>query len=125
VRLRLARSRPVRVFVRRPGTVGVSAMLMPVIVRVSVVVMRVVVVVVVLVPVIVVVVLVPVIVVVRMTSMTSLAAPAHAPSTCCVRSMRTTAIAAPKPLSMFTTVTPEAQLESMPNMAVSPPSETP
>ena len=35
-------------------------------------------------------------------------------------SSRPTAIAAPKPLSMFTTVTPEAQLVSMPSIAVNP-----
>jgi hypothetical protein len=43
----------------------------------------------------------------------------------CDATRRTTAIAAPNPLSMFTTVTPEAQLESIPNKAVSPPSDTP
>ena len=43
----------------------------------------------------------------------------------CDATRRTTAIAAPNPLSMFTTVTPEAQLESIPNNAVSPPSDTP
>jgi hypothetical protein len=40
-------------------------------------------------------------------------------------SQRTTAMAAPKPLSMFTTVTPAAQLDSMPSNAASPPSDTP
>ena len=38
---------------------------------------------------------------------------------------RTTAMAAPKPLSMFTTVTPDAQLERSPNSAVRPPNDTP
>ncbi len=38
---------------------------------------------------------------------------------------RTVAIAAPKPLSMFTTVTPEAQLVSMPKSAVMPANATP
>ena len=36
------------------------------------------------------------------------------------RSMRTTATAAPNPLSMLTTVTPDAQLVSIPNSAVRP-----
>jgi hypothetical protein len=40
-------------------------------------------------------------------------------------SQRTTAMAAPKPLSMLTTVTPAAQLDSMPSSAVKPPSEAP
>ena len=39
---------------------------------------------------------------------------------CCVAIIRPTAIAAPKPLSMFTTVMPEAQLVSMANSAVKP-----
>lgn len=43
----------------------------------------------------------------------------------CRDSERTTAMAAPKPLSMFTTVTPAAQLESMPRSAAKPPLETP
>jgi hypothetical protein len=38
---------------------------------------------------------------------------------------RTTAIAAPKPLSMLTTVTPAAQLDSMPSNAARPPSDAP
>ena len=38
---------------------------------------------------------------------------------------RTTAIAAPKPLSILTTVTPEAQLVSMPNRAVNPDTAVP
>ena len=37
-----------------------------------------------------------------------------------VRRMRAAANAAPKPLSMFTTVTPDAQLVSMPSSAASP-----
>jgi hypothetical protein len=41
------------------------------------------------------------------------------------RSMRATATAAPKPLSMLTTVTPEAQLVSMPSKAVSPENAVP
>lgn len=41
------------------------------------------------------------------------------------RSMRTTAAAAPKPLSMLTTVMPEAQLVSIPNNAVIPPRAVP
>lgn len=41
------------------------------------------------------------------------------------RVSRTRAIAAPKPLSMFTTVTPAAQLDSMPSSAAMPPSEAP
>jgi hypothetical protein len=44
---------------------------------------------------------------------------------CCTESMRPTAIAAPKPLSIFTTVTPEAQLVSMPKSAVKPDSAVP
>ena len=39
--------------------------------------------------------------------------------------MRWTAIAAPKPLSMLTTTTPEAQLVSMAKSAVKPPSAVP
>lgn len=46
----------------------------------------------------------------------------HAPGR---RVSRTRAIAAPKPLSMFTTVTPAAQLDSMPSSAAMPPSEAP
>lgn len=42
-----------------------------------------------------------------------------------LRSMRTTATAAPKPLSIFTTVTPDAQLVSMPSSAVKPESAVP
>jgi len=38
---------------------------------------------------------------------------------------RTSAIAAPKPLSMFTTVTPAAQLDSIPSKAARPPSDAP
>jgi hypothetical protein len=38
---------------------------------------------------------------------------------------RTTAIAAPKPLSMFTTVTPDAHDDSIPKSGVSPPSDAP
>jgi len=41
------------------------------------------------------------------------------------RVSRTRAIAAPKPLSMFTTVTPAAQLDSMPSSALTPPRLTP
>lgn len=41
------------------------------------------------------------------------------------REMRTKAMAAPKPLSMFTTVTPAAQLDSIPSSAASPPSDAP
>jgi hypothetical protein len=40
-------------------------------------------------------------------------------------SWRTSAIAAPKPLSMFTTVTPAAQLDNMPSRAASPPKDAP
>jgi hypothetical protein len=40
-------------------------------------------------------------------------------------SQRTAAMAAPKPLSMFTTVTPAAQLDSIPSSAAKPPSEAP
>ncbi len=43
--------------------------------------------------------------------------PRHVPL---LRSIRATATAAPKPLSMLTTVTPEAQLVSMPSSAVRP-----
>jgi len=39
---------------------------------------------------------------------------------CCVAIIRPTAMAAPKPLSMFTTVMPDAQLVSMANSAVKP-----
>lgn len=49
----------------------------------------------------------------------------HADSPTGARSMRTTAIAAPNPLSMLTTVTPDAQLVSMPSSAVSPSNATP
>ena len=38
---------------------------------------------------------------------------------------RTTAMAAPKPLSMLTTVTPAAQLDNMPSNAAKPPCDTP
>lgn len=41
------------------------------------------------------------------------------------RRMRCTAMAAPKPLSMFTTRTPEAQLVSIANRAVKPPMAVP
>jgi hypothetical protein len=41
------------------------------------------------------------------------------------RRMRSAANAAPKPLSMFTTVTPDAQLVSIPKSAVIPCSEAP
>jgi len=44
---------------------------------------------------------------------------------CWVAIIRPTAIAAPKPLSMFTTVMPEAQLVSIANSAVKPPSAVP
>lgn len=39
---------------------------------------------------------------------------------CCADSMRPTAIAAPKPLSILTTVMPDAQLVNIPNSAVKP-----
>ena len=55
----------------------------------------------------------------------SLFAHAEACALSCVAIMRPTAIAAPKPLSIFTTVMPEAQLVSMPNMAVNPASAVP
>jgi hypothetical protein len=41
------------------------------------------------------------------------------------RLMRDAAAAAPKPLSMFTTVTPEAQELSIPSSAAMPPSDAP
>jgi hypothetical protein len=44
---------------------------------------------------------------------------------CCVDNIRPTAIAAPKPLSMLTTVMPDAQLVSIPNNAVNPDSAVP
>jgi len=44
---------------------------------------------------------------------------------CCTDSMRPTAIAAPKPLSILTTVTPDAQLVSMAKSAVKPDSAVP
>lgn len=50
---------------------------------------------------------------------------AHAGAPCGARNMRTTAMAAPKPLSMLTTVIPAAQLVSMPKSAVKPASATP
>jgi len=50
---------------------------------------------------------------------------AHVASPAGTRSMRITAIAAPKPLSMLTTVTPDAQLVSIPNKAVKPSNATP
>jgi hypothetical protein len=49
----------------------------------------------------------------------------HGAPFCCVVIMRPTAIAAPKPLSMFTTVIPDAQLVNMPNRAVKPDSAVP
>ena len=53
--------------------------------------------------------------------------PAHAGANCfcCVAIIRPTAIAAPKPLSMFTTVMPDAQLVSIANKAVKPASAVP
>ena len=41
------------------------------------------------------------------------------------RQIRLAAAAAPKPLSMFTTVTPAAQELSMPSSAASPPNDAP
>lgn len=54
-------------------------------------------------------------------------AAAHGASGRAVRAeiKRKAAMAAPKPLSMLTTVTPEAHDESMPKSAVNPPSDTP
>jgi len=50
---------------------------------------------------------------------------AHELTSRLTESIRPTAIAAPKPLSMFTTVMPEAQLVSIPNSAVKPDSAVP
>jgi hypothetical protein len=73
-----------------------------------------------------VIVLMPMIVIVPMPVM-RMPLPHHAFSstiTSCP-SIRCTAIAAPNPLSMFTTTIPEAQLDSIANSAVNPPSAVP